>query len=63
MSQDVEVKFCSRCGWNDEDYGCICPSGEEVYQCEMYRYYHPDKVKQFEEDMRRWSEQELKEAK
>ena len=23
-------KFCRKCNWNDPDYGCTSPSGEEV---------------------------------
>ena len=42
------IKFCMKCGWNDCDYGCTCPSYEEVFQCDMYAFYHPDEVKDFE---------------
>lgn len=42
-----EKRFCSKCNWNDCDYGCTCPPNEEVYQCEMYMYYHPDEVNEF----------------
>lgn len=51
---DDEKRFCNKCGWNDCDYGCICPSGEEVYQCEMFQYYHPDAVTEFEESIKNW---------
>lgn len=47
-------RFCLKCGWNDEDYGCICPSGEEVWQCPMYIHYHPDKVEEFNRQMEEW---------
>lgn len=45
---DDYVKFCLQCSWNDSDYGCTSPSGEEVYQCPMYMHYHPDEVAEFE---------------
>ena len=51
---DDYKKFCMKCGWNDPDMGCQSPSGEDVYQCPMYMFYHPEEVKQFEEDMERW---------
>lgn len=44
---DDEKRFCMKCNWNDCDYGCTCPPHEEVYQCEMYMYYHPDEVNEF----------------
>lgn len=47
MNNDLmnnEKNFCSDCGWNDCDYGCLCPQGEEVYQCKLYMYNHPDEV-------------------
>lgn len=48
--------FCVKCGWNDPDYGCTCPSGEEVWQCPMYIHYHPEEVAEFNEHMkRRWN--------
>ena len=50
-------KFCRRCSWNDADYGCICPHGEEVYQCELYMFYHPEEVEQFNKDMDEWLKQ------
>lgn len=50
-------RFCLKCGWNDEDYGCTCPKREEVYQCPMYMHYHPEEVKQFEHDMEEWAKQ------
>lgn len=55
MDKDFK-RFCLKCGWYDDDYGCTSPSGEEVYQCNMYRYYHPDEVKRFEDDMKSWKE-------
>lgn len=52
MSYDKDYKrFCLRCGWNDSDYGCISPSGEEVWQCPMYQHYHPEEVVQFNREM------------
>lgn len=59
MSQytDDEKRFCSKCGWNDCDYGCTCPANENVYQCEMYRFYHPDEVKEFDKAMEEWQKQ------
>lgn len=56
MSDDYE-KFCLKCSWLDSDYGCTSPTNEEVYQCPMYMYYHPEEVKQFEEDMKKWCEE------
>lgn len=47
MDEDY-INFCMKCGWNDLDYGCISPRGEELYQCQMYMHYHPDEVKEFE---------------
>ena len=47
MNMDDEKRFCRKCNWNDCDYGCTCPPNEEVYQCEMYMYYHPDEVAEF----------------
>lgn len=52
-----EKRFCSKCNWNDCDYGCTCPSNEEVYQCPMYMHYHPDEVKEFEKSMEEWAKQ------
>lgn len=51
-----EKRFCRKCSLNDSDYGCACPPCEEVYQCDMYRHYHPDEVAEFEE----WVKQSLK---
>ena len=48
---DDYKKFCMNCGWNDCDYGCTCPAYEEIYQCEMYRYYHPKEVEEFEKEL------------
>lgn len=44
-------RFCLKCGWNDPDYGCTSPSGEELWQCDMYIHYHPDEVAKFNEVM------------
>lgn len=49
--KDDYRRFCLRCGWNDSDYGCISPSGEEVWQCPMYQHYHPEEVEQFNQEM------------
>lgn len=58
MSDNYDYnRFCRRCGWNDEDYGCICPYGEEVYQCALYMFYHPKEVEQFNKDMDEWLRQ------
>lgn len=51
MDEDY-IKFCLDCEWNDCDCGCTCPAHEEVWQCDMYRYYHPDEVEKFEEEWR-----------
>lgn len=45
---DDYKKFCLKCGWNDSDYGCTSPPNEEVYQCPLYMYYHPEEVALFE---------------
>lgn len=45
---DDYKKFCMKCGWNDCDYGCICPPYEEVYQCPIYMRDHPEEVELFE---------------
>ena len=52
-----EKRFCNKCGWNDCDYGCTCPSNEKVYQCHMYMYYHPNEVKEFNKAMEEWTNQ------
>ena len=57
MSMNDEKRFCSKCSWNDCDYGCTCPPNEEVYQCDMYMHYHPDEVEEFEKDMKEWAKQ------
>lgn len=57
MSYDKDYKrFCMRCGWNDSDYGCMSPSHEHIWQCEMYRHYHPEEVEQFDKEMEKWAE-------
>ena len=58
MSYDKDYqRFCRRCGWLDEDYGCMSPSHERIRQCPMYRHYHPEEVKQFDEAMEEWAKQ------
>ena len=47
-------RFCLNCAWNDTDQGCISPSGEELWQCEMYRHYHPEEVKVFDKEIEQW---------
>lgn len=32
------------------------PKHEAVYQCPMYMHYHPEEVKQFEEEYKKWAE-------
>ena len=49
MNDEDYRKFCLHCNWNDCDHGCICPDNEELWQCDMYKHYHPDKVKEFEQ--------------
>lgn len=44
---DDYKKFCMKCAWNEVDFGCTSPSGEELWQCPMYMYYHPDEVDEF----------------
>ena len=51
---DDYIKFCSKCSWNDPDYGCSCPAFEEVFQCDMYIYYHPDEYAEFIKSMEEW---------
>lgn len=63
LDMDDEKRFCSKCNWNDCDYGCTCPSNEEVYQCPMYMHYHPDEVKEFEKAMEEWANQHKKRGK
>lgn len=53
-------KFCRKCNWNDPDYGCTSPSGEEVYQCELYIHYHPEEVELFNKSMEAWANDETK---
>lgn len=53
MNDDYK-NFCLKCKWNDEDYGCTSPIGEEVYQCPMYIHYHPEEVEKFEKSMEEW---------
>ncbi len=60
MNMNDEKRFCSKCSWNDSDYGCTCPPNEEVYQCDMYMHYHPDEVEQFVKDMKEWAGQNRK---
>lgn len=55
MDEDYK-RFCMKCGWNDEDYGCTSP-GDWVYQCPMYAYYHPEEVAEFEKAMEEWAKQ------
>ena len=50
MDEDYK-RFCLRCGWNDPDFGCVSPMHEAVWQCDMYRFYHPEEVKQAEKEM------------
>lgn len=52
-----ETRFCNKCGWNDCDYGCICPSNERVYQCPLYIHYHPNEVNEFNKAMEEWQNQ------
>lgn len=58
-SMDDEKRFCSKCNWNDCDYGCTCPSNEEVYQCPMYMHYHPNEVEEFNKAMEKWTRQKI----
>lgn len=53
MDDDYK-RFCLKCSWNDADLGCTSPRGEEIWQCDMYRHYHPEEVKEFEESMEEW---------
>lgn len=56
MDDDYK-RFCLNCPWNDSDLGCTSPSGEEIWQCDMYRHYHPEEVKEFEKSMEEWAKQ------
>ena len=60
---DDYEQFCMKCDWNDADHGCTSPSGEEVYQCDMYMYYHPEEVKQFEKDIQEWAQSDIEDIK
>lgn len=51
-------RYCKRCNWYDEDYGCICSPSERVYQCEWYRGVHPEEVEEFNRSMEEWSEED-----
>lgn len=51
---DDYKRFCMKCHWNDCDYGCTCPDNEEIYQCPMYMYYHPDELADFEKSINEW---------
>ena len=53
MDDDYK-RFCIPCHWDDADLGCSCPSGEEVWQCDLYRHYHPEEVKEFEKSIEDW---------
>lgn len=59
---DDYERFCMKCGWNDSDFGCTSPSGEEVYQCQMYMYYHPEEVEKFEQAMEEWERMKGRDA-
>ena len=48
-------RFCLKCSWNDPDMGCTSRFDEAVYQCDMYRHYHPKEVKEFEKSMEEWT--------
>lgn len=50
MDDDYK-RFCLKCGWNDEDNGCVCPDNEELWQCPMYIHYHPDEVEMFNKSL------------
>ena len=52
-----EKRFCRMCNWNDCDYGCTCPPNEEVYQCAMYMYYHPEEVDEFNKAAKEFAKQ------
>lgn len=53
---DDYEKFCMKCGWNDSDLGCCCPSNEEIWQCDMFRFYHPKEVIEFEKSFKEWAQ-------
>ena len=52
---DDYEKFCMNCGWNDPDYGCTSPPYEELWQCPMYQFYHPEEVEEFERYFEEWA--------
>lgn len=62
VPDDDYIKFCMKCSWNDCDYACICPPYEEVYQCPMYRHYHPEEVEKFEKSFEEWVQKERNKA-
>lgn len=59
---DDDKRFCSKCNWNDCNYGCTCPPNEEVYQCVMYMHYHPNEVNEFNKAMEEWANKSLTES-
>lgn len=56
MSEKDYKRFCLHCGWLDADYGCMSPTHERIWQCPMYRHYHPEEVEQFDAEMEKWAE-------
>lgn len=59
INMDDEKRFCSKCSWNDVDYGCTSRFDEAVYQCPMYMYYHPNEVSEFNKAMEEWMRQKV----
>lgn len=54
-AMDDYTRFCTKCGWNDPDYACTVNPYERIYQCDMYRYHHPEEVKEFEKACEEWA--------
>ena len=42
------MKECMSCGFNDEDYGCACPSSDKWYACPIENK-KPENIKALKE--------------
>jgi len=42
------MKECANCGFNDEDYGCNCPSSDMWYACPI-ESKKPENIKALQE--------------
>ena len=50
---------CRKCGFNDEDYGCICPSYDKWYACPIENK-KPENIQTLKEYMKWTIEKEDK---